>query len=167
MHIFVLKRREMAQPVPTKVFYSQPCAWHLVLKTAHLFYPTFVLLAQIHLQNELCMPTVNMWPCMTSTIVVLANSLVNTVALIQHLWELNLLPSMQLLHRYLSFTHWLLWPVCSSLKLRVWVIPEACIGPLSIQTYDSVIKVHGMVLASSPGHFLLAPTWPWSEVNMI
>ena len=25
--------------------------------------------------------------------------------------------------------------------------------PLSIQTYDSVIKVHGMVLASSPGHF--------------
>ena len=25
--------------------------------------------------------------------------------------------------------------------------------PLSIPTYDSVIKVHGMVLASSPGHF--------------
>ena len=25
--------------------------------------------------------------------------------------------------------------------------------PLSIQTYDSVIKVHGIVLASSPGHF--------------
>ena len=31
--------------------------------------------------------------------------------------------------------------------------------PLSIPTYDSVIKVHGMVLASSPGHFPL-PTWP-------
>ena len=31
--------------------------------------------------------------------------------------------------------------------------------PLSIQTYDSVIKVHGMVLASSPGHFP-PPTWP-------
>ena len=30
--------------------------------------------------------------------------------------------------------------------------------PLSIQTYDSVIKVHGMVLASSPGHFS-PPTW--------
>ena len=25
--------------------------------------------------------------------------------------------------------------------------------PLSIPTYDSVIEVHGMVLASSPGHF--------------
>ena len=32
--------------------------------------------------------------------------------------------------------------------------------PLSIQTYDSgVIKVHSMVLASSPGHFP-PPTWP-------
>ena len=30
------------------------------------------------------------------------------------------------------------------------------------QTYDSVINVHGMVLASSPGHFL-PPTWPTSE----
>ena len=37
---------------------------------------------------------------------------------------------------------------------------------LSIQTYDSVIKVHGMVLASSSGHFP-PPTWPKSEVNMI
>ena len=33
--------------------------------------------------------------------------------------------------------------------------------PLSIQTYDSVIKVHGMVLASSPGHFPPS-TWPES-----
>ena len=33
--------------------------------------------------------------------------------------------------------------------------------PLSIPTYDSVIKVHGMVLASSPGHFP-PPTWPRS-----
>ena len=33
--------------------------------------------------------------------------------------------------------------------------------PLSIATYDSVIKVHGMVLASSPGHFP-PPTWPRS-----
>ena len=31
--------------------------------------------------------------------------------------------------------------------------------PLSIQTYDGVIKVHGMVLTSSPGHFP-PPTWP-------
>ena len=31
--------------------------------------------------------------------------------------------------------------------------------PLSIPTYDSVIKVHGMVLASSPGHFP-PPTHP-------
>ena len=30
---------------------------------------------------------------------------------------------------------------------------------VSIQIYDSVIKVHGMVLASSPGHFP-PPTWP-------
>ena len=30
---------------------------------------------------------------------------------------------------------------------------------MSIPTYDSVIKVHGMVLASSPGHFP-PPTWP-------
>ena len=37
--------------------------------------------------------------------------------------------------------------------------------PLSIPTYDSVIKVHGMVLASSPGHFP-PPIWPrsvWSS----
>ena len=32
-------------------------------------------------------------------------------------------------------------------------------APLSIPTYDSVIEVHGMVLASSPGHFP-PPTWP-------
>ena len=32
-------------------------------------------------------------------------------------------------------------------------------------TYDSVINVHGMVLASSSSHFL-PPTWPRSEVNM-
>ena len=36
--------------------------------------------------------------------------------------------------------------------------------PLLIQTYDSVIKVHGMVLASFPGHFL-PPTWPGSKVS--
>ena len=33
-------------------------------------------------------------------------------------------------------------------------------------TYDSVINVHGMVLASSSSHFL-PPTWPRSEVSMI
>ena len=33
--------------------------------------------------------------------------------------------------------------------------------PLSIKTYDSVIKVHGMVLASFPGHFP-PPTRPRS-----
>ena len=35
------------------------------------------------------------------------------------------------------------------------------IVPLSILTYDSVIKVHAMVLASSPDHFP-PPTWPRS-----
>ena len=38
--------------------------------------------------------------------------------------------------------------------------------PLTIQTYDGVIKVHGMVLVSSPGQFPF-PTWPRSEGNMI
>ena len=33
--------------------------------------------------------------------------------------------------------------------------------PLSIPTYDSVMKVQGMVLASSPDHFP-PPTWPRS-----
>ena len=37
---------------------------------------------------------------------------------------------------------------------------------LSIQTYDSVIKVHGMVLASSPGHFP-SPTWPIGAYDIV
>ena len=44
--------------------------------------------------------------------------------------------------------------------------PEACIEYHCQYTCDSVLNVHNMVLASSPGHFL-SPTWPRNEVNTI
>ena len=64
LHPFVLKRREMTKPVPTKV-YSQPrqpqCAKHVMIMLAHLLQSHHFLLVQ-NLSSRRIAPTNNMRP---------------------------------------------------------------------------------------------------------
>ena len=95
----------------------------------------------------------------------------------QHHWELKLLSSnnimlctsslgQRLVHNYLSFTHWLLWPVCSPLKLGCSYQRHETRVPLSM--IASVVKGtwHGFCLAArslSSSH--ITRTWPRNKAT--
>ena len=86
----------------------------------------------------------------------------------QHPWELKLLPSMQWWMLYISIWFYTMITMTSLQPTQVQGLGYKYVTsvPLSIKIYDSVVNVHGLVLASSPGQFPRT-TWLRNEANMI